>query len=321
MLVLLQLAPAVCPRAIGEAVHTNAQLLGCALADIGVDLGYQLFERIVDVVHLTESFEIVRAVCCRRIAADGRHGGVEVVPLLVDVVQRITAFQVQLVEIAQTENGRAIGCLEHVRRRFRRLRAQLLISAAVLVGERAGGDADDQISILTVCLGLGDLGKLLRDGQTGVHARRTGVPRHHFIGVDDLLGVVDRQEHIVIAICTICICQIARRQLRQGRVSVTIYLVPFRPAALRMKVGFGAVFGIIASVQAVITARQRAGVERGIIAVAAAGVVDAAVARDRNAVLAAGGRRRQLGQQAFHGAQDFRALAAGIGRVVRIHEL
>ena len=150
MVDVLQLIPAVwLARAIGEAVHTNAQLLGCALADIGVDLGYQLFERIVDVVHLTESFEIVRAVCCRRIAADGRHGGVEVVPLLVDVVQRITAFQVQLVEIAQTENGRVIGFLEHVRRLDRRVRAQLLISAAVLVGERAGGDADDQISILT----------------------------------------------------------------------------------------------------------------------------------------------------------------------------
>ena len=152
MLVLLQLLPAVAVLALGEAVHINTQLLGCALADICVNFGHQLVERLVDVVHLTESFEIVRAVCCRRIAADGRHGGVEVVPLLVGVVQRITAFQVQLVEIAQTENGRAIGFLEHVRRRFRRLRAQLLIRGAVLVGERAGGDADDQISILTGCL-------------------------------------------------------------------------------------------------------------------------------------------------------------------------
>ena len=82
-----------------------------------------------------------------------------------------------------------------------------------------------------------------------------------------------------------------------------------------------AVFGIVAGVQAGIISRQRAGVERGIIAVAAAGVVDAAVARDRNAVLAAGGRLRHPGQQAFHGAQDFRALVAGIGRaVLRIHE-
>ena len=318
MVAVLQLAPAVSARALGEAVHINAQLLGCALADIGVDFGHQLVERLVDVVHLTESLEIVRAVrgACRRIAADGRHGVVEVLPLLVGVVQRITAFQFQLVEIAQTENGRAIGFLERVRRLDRRVRAQLLISAAVLVGERAGGDADDQISILSVCLGLGDLGKLLRDGQTGVHARRTGVPRHHFIGVDDLLGVVDRQEHIVIFIC-----QIARRQLRQGRVSVTIYPVPFRPAALRMKDGFGAVFGIIAGVQAVIIVRRRAGVERGIIAVAAAGVVDAAVARDRNAVLAAGGRLRHPVQQAVYGAQDFRALVAGTGRaVLRIHE-
>ena len=88
-----------------------------------------------------------------------------------------------------------------------------------------------------------------------------------------------------------------------------------------MKVDFGAVFGIIAGVQAVITARQRAGVERGIIAVAAAGVVDAAVARDRNAVLAAGGRLRHPVQQAVYGAQDFRALVAGTGRaVLRIHE-
>ena len=259
-------------------------------------------------MHLTESLEIVRAAC-RRIAADGRHGVVEVLPLLVGVVQRITAFQGQLVEIAQTENGRAIGFLERVRRRNRRVRAQLLISAAVLVGERAGGDADDQISILTVCLGLGDLGKPLRDGQTGVHARRTGVPRHHFIGVDDLLGVVDRQEHIVIFIC-----QIARRQLRQG---LWIIFTVFRPAALRMKVDFG----IIAGVQAVIIVRRRAGVERGIIAVAAAGVVDAAVARDRNAVRAAGGRLRQPVQQAVYGAQDFRALVAGTGRaVLRIHE-
>ena len=92
--------------ALGEVVHMNAQLLGCALADIGVDFGHQLVERLVDVVHLTESLEIVRAVC-RRIAADGRHGVVEVLPLLVGVVQRITAFQGQLVEIAQTENGRA----------------------------------------------------------------------------------------------------------------------------------------------------------------------------------------------------------------------
>ena len=160
---------------------------------------------------------------------------------------------------------------------------------------------------------LGDLGKLLRDGQTGVHARRTGVPRHHFIGVDDLLGVADRQEHIVIFIC-----QIARRQLRQGRV---ILKVAFRPAALRMKDTFGIVFGIIAGVQAGITARQRAGVERGIIAVADAGVVDAAVTRDRNAVLAAGGRLRHPVQQAVYGAQDFRALVAGIGRaILRIHE-
>ena len=246
---------------------------------------------------------------CRRIAADGRHGFVEVVPLLVGVVQRLTVSQIQLVEIAQTENGRAIGFLERFRRLDCRVRAQLLISAAVLVGERAGGDADDQISILTGCLVLlGDLGKLLRDGQTGVHARRTGVPRHHFIGVDDLLGVADRQEHIVIFICQ-------RRQLRQGRV---ILKVAFRPAALRMK---EAVFGIIAGVQAGIVARQRAGVERGIIAVADAGVVDAAVARDRNAVLAAGGRLRQPVQQAVYGAQDFRALVAGIGRaVLRIHE-
>ena len=310
MVAVLQLAPAVSARALGEVVHINAQLLGCALADIGVDFGHQLVERLVDVVHLTESLEIVHAVC-RRIAADGRHGVVEVLPLLVGVVQRITAFQVQLVEIAQTENGRAIGFLERVRRRDRRLRAQLLISAVVLVGERAGGDADDQISILTVYLVLllGDLGKPLRDGQTGVHARRTGVPRHHFIGVDDLLGVVDRQEHILIVIC-----QIARRQLRQGRFILT---VAFRPVFLRMK----AVFGIIAGVQALITARQRAGVERGIIAVADAGVVDAAVARDRNAVLAAGGRLRHPVQQAFYGAQDFRALVAGIGRaVLRIHE-
>ena len=139
------------------------------------------------------------------------------------------------------------------------------------------------------------------------------MPRHHCIGVDDLLGVVDRQEHIVIFIC-----QIARRQLRQGRrFIVTIYLVPFRPAALRMKAGCG----IIAGVQAVITARQRAGVERCIIAVAAAGVVDAAVARDRNAMLAAGGRLRHPVQQAVYGAQDFRALVAGTGRaVLRIHE-
>lgn len=154
----------------------------------------------------------------------------------------------------------------------------------------------------------------LRDGQTGVHARRTGVPRHHFTGVDDLLGVADRQEHIVIAIFTIWIWiwQIARRQLRQGRV---ILQVAFLPAALRMK---AAVFGIIAGVQALITARQ---LERGIIAVADAGVVDAAVARDRNAVLAAGGRLRHPVQQAFYGAQDFRALVAGIGRaVLRIHE-
>ena len=318
MVAVLQLAPAVSTRALGEVVHMNAQLLGCALADIGVDFGHQLVERLVDVVHLTESLEIVRAVC-RRIAADGRHGVVEVLPLLVGVVQRITAFQGQLVEIAQTENGRAIGFLERVRRLDRRVRAQLLISAAVLVGERAGGDADDQISILTVCLGLGDLGKLLRDGQTGIHARRTGVPRHHFIGVDDLLGVVDRQEHIVIVIV---IRQIARRQLRQGRVSVTIYLVPFRPAALRMKDTFGIVFGIIAGVQAVIIVRRRAGVERGIIDVAAAGVVDAAVACDRNAVRAAGGRLRHPVQQAVYGAQDFRALVAGTGRaVLRIHEL
>ena len=320
MVAVLQLAPAVSTRALGEAVHINAQLLGCALADICVDFGHQLVERLVDVVHLTESLEIVRAVC-RRIAADGRHGVVEEVPLLVGVVQRLTVSQVQLVEITQTENGRAIGCLERVRRLDRRVRAQLLISAAVLVGERAGGDADDQISILTACLvRLGDLGKPLRDGQTGVHARRTGVPRHHFIGVDDLLGVVDRQEHIVIAICTICICQIARRQLRQG---LWIIFTVFRPAALRMKVGFAVfVFGIIAGVQAVITARQRAGVERGIIAVAAAGVVDAAVARNRNAVRAAGGRLRHPVQQAVYGAQDFRALVAGIGRaVLRIHEL
>ena len=318
MVAVLQLAPAVAlARALGESVHINAQLLGCALADIGVDFGHQLVERLVDVVHLTESLEIVRAVC-GRIAADGRHGVVEVLPLLVGVVQRITAFQFQLVEITQTENSRAIGCLERVRRLDRRVRAQLLISAAVLVGERAGGDADDQISFLTVWLVLGDLGKPLRDGQTGVHARRTGVPRHHFIGVDDLLGVVDRQEHIVIAICTICICQIARRQLRQGRrFIVTIYLVPFRPAALRMKAGCG----IIAGVQAGIIVRRRAGVERGIIAVAAAGVVDAAVARDRNAVLAAGGRLRHPIQQAVYGAQDFRALVAGTGRaVLRIHE-
>ena len=316
MLVLLQLAPAVCPRALGEVVHINAQLLGCALADICVDFGHQPVERLVDVVHLTESLEIVRAVC-RRIAADGRHGVVEVVPLLVGVVQRITAFQVQLVEIAQTENGRAIGFLERFRRRFRRVRAQLLIIGAVLAGERAGGDADDQISILTVCLVLGDLGKPLRDGQTGVHARRTGVPRHHFIGVDDLLGVADRQEHIVIVIV---IRQIARRQLRQGRV---ISKVTFRPAALRMKDTFGIVFGIIAGVQAgiIALAQQRAGVERGIIGVADAVVVDAAVARDRNAVLAAGGRLRQPVQQAVYGAQDFRALVAGIGRaVLRIHE-
>ena len=316
MLVLLQLAPAVSTRALGEVVHMNAQLLGCALADIGVDFGHQLVERLVDVVHLTESFEIVRAVC-GRIAADGRHGVVEVLPLLVGVVQRLTVSQVQLVEITQTENGRAIGCLERVRRLDRRVRAQLLISAAVLVGERAGGDADDQISILTVYLVLllGDLGKPLRDGQTGVHARRTGVPRHHFIGVDDLLGVVDRQEHIVIAIC-----QIARRQLRQG---LWIIFTVFRPAALRMKVGFAVfVFGIIAGVQAVIIVRRRAGVERGIIDVAAAGVVDAAVARDRNAVLAAGGRLRHPVQQAVYGAQDFRALVAGTGRaVLRIHEL
>ena len=323
MVAVLQLAPAVSARALGEAVHINAQLLGCALADIGVDFGHQLVERLVDVVHLTESLEIVRAVraACRRIAADGRHGVVEEVPLLVGVVQRLTVSQVQLVEIAQTENGRAIGCLERVRRLDCRVRAQLLISAVVLVGERAGGDADDQISFLTVfCLvRLGDLGKLLRDGQTGVHARRTSVPRHHFIGVDDLLGVADRQEHIVIAICTICICQIARRQLRQG---LWIIFTVFRPAALRMKVGFAVfVFGIIAGVQAVITARQRAGVERGIIAVAAAGVVDAAVARDRNAVLAAGGRLRHPVQQAVYGAQDFRALVAGTGRaVLRIHE-
>ena len=319
MVAVLQLAPAVSARALGEAVHINAQLLGCALADICVDFGHQLVERLVDVVHLTESLEIVRAVC-RRIAADGRHGVVEVLPLLVGVVQRITAFQVQLVEIAQTENGRVIGFLERFRRLDRRIRAQRLIIGAVLVGERAGGDADDQISILTSCLVLlGDLGKLLRDGQTGVHARRTGVPRHHLTGVDDLLGVADRQEHILIVICTIWIWQIARRQLRQGRVIVTIYLVPFRPAALRMK---AAVFGIIAGVQALITARQRAGVERGIIAVAAAGVVDAAVARDSNAVLAAGGRLRHPVQQAFYGAQDFRALVAGIGRaVLRIHEL
>ena len=323
MVVLLQLAPAVAPvRALGEVVHINTQLLGCALADICVDFGHQLVERLVDVVHLTESLEIVRAVC-RHIAADGRHGVVEVVPLLVGVVQRITAFQVQLVEIAQTENGRVIGYLERVRRRDRRVRAQLLIIGAVLVGERAGGDADDQISILTGCLvllvRLGDLGKLLRDGQTGVHARRTGVPRHHFIGVDDLLGVADRQEHIVIAICTICICQIARRQLRQGRV---ILQVAFRPAVLRMKVGFAVfVFGIIAGVQAGIIVRRRAGVERGIIGVADAGVVDAAVARDRNAVLAAGGRLRHPVQQAVYGAQDFRALVAGTGRaVLRIHE-
>ena len=162
---------------------------------------------------------------------------------------------------------------------------------------------------------LGDRGKPLRDGQTGVHARRTGVPRHHCIGVDDLLGVADRQEHIVIVV--IVIWQIARRQLRQGRV---IFTVAFRPFALRMK---QAVFGIIAGVQAglIVIVQRRAGVLRGIIDVADAGVVDAAVARDRNAVLAAGGRRRQLGQQAFHGVQDFRALAAGIGRVVRIHEL
>jgi len=315
MVAVLQLAPAVSARALGESVHINTQLLGCALADIGVDFGHQLVERLVDVVHLTESLEIVHAAC-RRIAADGRHGVVEVLPLLVGVVQRITAFQVQLVEIAQTENGRAIGSLERVRRRDRRLRAQLLISAVVLVGERAGGDADDQISILTVYLVLllGDLGKPLRDGQTGVHARRTGVPRHHFTGVDDLLGVADRQEHIVIAIFTIWIWiwQIARRQLRQGRV---ILQVAFLPAALRMK---AAVFGIIAGVQALITARQ---LERGIIAVADAGVVDAAVARDRNAVLAAGGRLRHPVQQAFYGAQDFRALVAGIGRaVLRIHE-
>ena len=316
MVAVLQLAPAVSALALGEVVHINAQLLGCALADIGVDFGHQLVERLVDVVHLTESLEIVRAVC-RRIAADGRHGVVEEVPLLVGVVQRLTVSQVQLVEIAQTENGRAIGFLERVRRLDRRVRAQLLISAAVLVGERAGGDADDQISLLTVWLGLGDLGKPLRDGQTGVHARRTGVPRHHCIGVDDLLGVVDRQEHIVIVIC-----QIVRRQLRQGRVIVTIYLVPFRPAALRMKVDFGAVFGIIAGVQAVIIVRRRAGVERGIIAVAATGVVDAAVARDRNAVRAAGGRLRHPVQQAVYGAQDFRALVAGTGRaVLRIHEL
>lgn len=310
MVAVLQLVPAVSARALGESVHINTQLLGCALADIGVDFGHQLVERLVDVVHLTESLEIVRAAC-RRIAADVRHGGVEEVPLLVGVVQRLTAFQVQLVEIAQTENGRAIVFLERVRRLDRRIRAQLLISAAVLVGERAGGDADDQISILTVYLVLllGDLGKPLRDGQTGVHARRTGVPRHHLLGVDDLLGVADRQEHIVIVIC-----QIVRRQLRQGRVIATI---AFRPVFLRMK----AVFGIIAGVQAVITARQRAGVERGIIAVADAGVVDAAVARDRNAVLAAGGRLRHPVQQAFYGAQDFRALVAGISRaVLRIHE-
>ena len=317
MVAVLQLAPAVSTRALGEAVHINAQLLGCALADIGVDFGHQLVERLVDVVHLTESLEIVRAAC-RRIAADVRHGAVEEVPLLVGVVQRLTVSQVQLVEIAQTENGRAIGFLERVRRLDCRLRAQLLISAVVLVGERAGGDADDQISILTVWLVLlGDLGKPLRDGQTGVHARRTGVPRHHFIGVDDLLGVVDRQEHIVIVIV---IRQIARRQLRQGRV---ILKVAFLPAVLRMKVGFAVfVFGIIAGVQAVIIVRRRAGVERGIIAVAAAGVVDTAVARDRNAVLAAGGRLRQPVQQAVYGAQDFRALVAGTGRaVLRIHEL
>lgn len=120
--------------------------------------------------------------------------------------------------------------------------------------------------------------------------------------------------NIVIAICTICICQIARRQLRQGRFILT---VAFRPVFLRMK----AVFGIIAGVQAVITARQRAGVERGIIGVADAVVVDAAVARDRNAVLAAGGRLRHPVQQAFYSAQDFRALVAGTGRaVLRIHE-
>ena len=65
------------------------------------------------------------------------------------VVQRITVFPGSAGEIAQTENGRVIGFLEHVRRLDRRVRAQLLISAAVLVGERAGGDADDQISILT----------------------------------------------------------------------------------------------------------------------------------------------------------------------------
>ncbi len=93
MVAVLQLAPAVAlARALGESVHINAQLLGCALADIGVDLGHQLVERLVDVVHLTESLEIVRAVCCRRIAADGRHGVVEVVPLLVGVVQRLTVF-------------------------------------------------------------------------------------------------------------------------------------------------------------------------------------------------------------------------------------
>ena len=212
MVAVLQLLPAVSARALGESVHINTQLLGCALADIGVDCGHQLVERLVDVVHLTESLEIVRAAC-RRIAADVRHGGVEEVPLLVGVVQRITAFQVQLVEIAQTENGRAIGSLERVRRLDRRVRAQLLKIGAILVGERAGGDADDQISLLTGCLVLlGDLGKPLRDGQTGVHARRTGVPRHHLLGVDDLLGVADRQEHIVIAIFTvwIWIWQIAR---------------------------------------------------------------------------------------------------------------
>ena len=160
---------------------------------------------------------------------------------------------------------------------------------------------------------LGDRGKLLCDGQTGVHARRTGVPRHHFVGVDDLLGFADRQEHIVIR--GRITLQIARRQLRQG---LWIIFTVFRPAVLRMK---AAVTGIIAGVQAGISARQRAGVERGIIAVAAAGVVDTAVARDRNAVLAAGGRLRHPVQQAFYGAQDFRALVAGIGRaVLRIHE-
>ena len=223
-----------------EVLHIDRQAFRIWI-DICVNLNQQLIERRINIMHLAQAFEIGCAILCGGIAADSGHGFIEFCTLFL----RSHILQVQRTEVTKAEDGSAIIIFQFRCRCLCRFGAEVLNVYAVLIGQRAGGNKDDKVAVLAVC--LCNFCQLLCDLQTCIHTGGTCVPRYHFININDILCIVNAHKDFIVAF----IGKIAFRHLRQGCFFiVTCDFVPFCPTALGMEVRSIVFTGIIACVQA-----------------------------------------------------------------------